>query len=79
LIPINLFNPYKKTLFTGMALTLHKSQLQCSVVMQAVMSLQFIPSSVDSRCVTCERIVLLLLCCVQYHDNESSKVYLKLR
>jgi len=34
LIPINWFNSCNNTLFTGMALTLHKSQLHCSGVMQ---------------------------------------------
>jgi len=51
-------------IFTGMALTLHKSQLlDCSGVMQwwACSALMFVPSSADSRCETCERIVLLLL------------------
>jgi len=34
LIPINRFNSCNETLFTGMALTLHKRQLHCSGVMQ---------------------------------------------
>jgi len=33
LIPINRFNSCSNIFFTGMALTLHKSQLHCSWVM----------------------------------------------
>jgi len=34
LIPINLFNSCNKIIITGMALTLHKSQIHCTGVMQ---------------------------------------------
>ena len=57
-------NSCKNTLFTGMALTLHKSQLRCSGVMRwwvCRTSLMSTPSPADSRCKTCERIFLLFL------------------
>jgi len=39
-----------------------------------------VPSSADSRCETCERIVLLLLfVAYQQHGKEPSKVHFKLR
>jgi len=45
------------------ALTLHKSQLHCSGVMQwrACSSLMSTPSPADSHCETCERIVTYML------------------
>jgi len=62
-IPINRFNSCNDTLFTGMAITLHKSQLHYSGVVQwwAYSSLMSTPSPADSLCETCERIVLLFL------------------
>jgi len=66
LIPINWFNSCKNTLFTGMALTLHKSQLHYSGVMQwrACSSLMSTPSfaltlrNLRAHCST------VVLCCV---------------
>jgi len=62
LIPIIRFNSCNKTLFTGMALTLHKNLLHCSGVMQwwACSSLMTTASSAESCYLICESIVLLL-------------------
>jgi len=76
LIPINWFNFCNNTLFTGMALTLHKSQLHYSGVMQwwACSSLMTTPSSAESRC---QLASALFYCCPllrwQWHGNESQR------
>jgi len=59
------FNSCNNTLFTRMTLTLHKSQLHCSCVMQrwACSSLMSTFSSADSRCET------LFYCCSLLRNN----------
>jgi len=64
------FNSCNNTLFTSMALTLHKSQLHCSGMMQwwACCSFMSTPSPADLRCETCD-VSALFYCFSKLRNN----------